>query len=118
MITRPFPLEKYRFYFHDNRVIAVSTYAKQTVRGTAICDASDSYDVETGKKLAAARCNEKIAAKRLKRASEKFRQAENELRAAQDRMNKMREYLNDSVIGYNEAAIETDTLVKNLKGIN
>ena len=36
-----FPLSKYQFYVHNNRVIAVSTYAGKTVRGIAICDNND-----------------------------------------------------------------------------
>ena len=55
----------YRYFIAGNKVIAVSTYAGKTVRGIAICSPEDKFDIEFGKKLAAARCNEKVAEKRL-----------------------------------------------------
>lgn len=109
-----YPLEKYRFYQNGNKIIAVSTYAKGTVRGVSICHPGDNFNIETGKMLAALRCNEKVAAKRLKRAGAKFRDAEAKFNAAKAEMEKMREYLNDSVVAYNEAAIETDTYISGL----
>ena len=67
---KEFPLERYKFYIAKNKVIAVSTYAGKTVRGVAVCADSDTFDIEKGKRLAAARCNVKIAEKRLKNAEE------------------------------------------------
>ena len=67
-----FPLEKYRYYIAGNKIIAVSTYAGRTVRGVAICHPQDSFDIEAGKKLAAARCNQKVADKRYERALSKY----------------------------------------------
>ena len=71
-----FPIEKYKFIVvnHANgepyKVIALSTYAGKTVRGVATCSEKDKFDLEVGKKLAAARCNSKVAEKRYKRAAE------------------------------------------------
>lgn len=59
------------FEFHTDghsKVIAVSSFAGQTVRGVAKCAPNDEFDLEYGKRLAAARCAVKIATKRMNRA--------------------------------------------------
>ena len=66
-----FPLEKYRFYTNGNKVVAVSTYAGKTVRGVAKCAPEDTFDLEKGKEIAAARCAVRIAQKRYARAESK-----------------------------------------------
>ena len=60
---------KYRYYTNGkNVVVAVASYAGRTVRGVAKCSDQDEFNLETGKKLAAARCAMKIAKKRVKYA--------------------------------------------------
>lgn len=63
---------KYKFVVTDKKVIAISTFAKQPVRGVAVCAPGDKFDEETGKKLARLRCAAKIAEKRLKEATNWF----------------------------------------------
>ena len=63
-MKREFSLDRYRFYVAGNKVVAVSSYAGQTVRGVAICSDADAFDLQKGKELAAARCSVKIARKR------------------------------------------------------
>lgn len=109
-----FPLEKYRFYQNGNRIIAVSTYGKKTVRGVAICHPEDSFDIETGKRIAAARCNEKVAQKRLERASQKAKEANIAVEAARKHQADMNEYYNDAFVAYNLAAQEYDALIASL----
>lgn len=72
MFKKEFPIDKYKFYFAGNKVIAVSTYGGQRVRGVAVCSNEDEFDVEKGKALAAARCNLKVARKRYDRANAKY----------------------------------------------
>ena len=72
-----FPIEKYNFIQHKTedgreRIIALSTYCGRPVRGVAICSADDNFDLEAGKRLAAARCELKVANKRAKYAQEKL----------------------------------------------
>lgn len=73
-----FPIEKYKFYVGKRadgtpyKVIAVSSFAGQPVRGVAVCNPRDEFDLEKGKALAAARCNFKVAQKRYRRAMEKL----------------------------------------------
>lgn len=110
-----YPLEKYRFYTNGNRVIAVSTYAGKTVRGVAICHPDDNFDIEIGKRIAAARCNEKVAERRLARASNKAIEAGLEVVKAQQHQKDMQAYYNDAFIAYNDAAREHDQLIESLR---
>lgn len=91
-------------------VVAISSYAGKPVRGIAKCNPGDSFDVEFGKKLAAARCNLKIAQKRHKRAHDKYLEAVRnaELAAVEAKRNvdKMRDYFCDSKDAYDIAAEE------------
>lgn len=109
-----FPLEKYRFYFAGNKIIAISTYAGKITRGVAICHPEDKFDKEIGKKLAAARCNEKIAQKRYNRAQSKYIEACKVRDAALLEVDKMKEYMNDSFIAMNEAAQTCDNIIKEI----
>ena len=60
---------KYRYYTNgENVVVAVASYAGRTIRGVARCSEQDEFDLEIGKKLAAARCAMKIARARVKNA--------------------------------------------------
>lgn len=110
-----YPIDKYRFYFAGNKIIAVSSYAGRQVRGVAICHPDDKFDVETGKKIAAARCNHKIAEKRYARAQAKFAAAEKQVADAQKHLANMRDYMNDSFVAMNEAAQEYDQMIAKLR---
>ena len=110
-----FPLEKYRYYVDGNRVIAVSTYCGKTVRGVAVCHPDDTFDLELGKRIAAAKCNERVAFKRLERASNKAMEAGLDVVRAQQHQDAMRAYYNDAYIAYNEAAAEHDALISSLR---
>jgi hypothetical protein len=108
-IKMNFPIEKYRYYVHGTDIIAVSTYAGKTVRGVAKCDPNDKFDAEKGKVLAAARCNDRVAQKRLKRAKRKLQEAMALLDAATEQVSKMRHYFEDAV---DEADRAIDNLIK------
>ena len=95
--------DKYRFYTSKNKVIAVSTYASRPVRGVAKCDPEDVFSIECGKELAMARCNEKIAEKRVKRAQRKFKEAHDAYVVAKRFYENMTKYLDDSLIAHAEA---------------
>ena len=62
---------KYKFYTNGtNTVVCKSTFAKRVVAGVAKCNPNDQFSLEFGKQLAQARCDYKIAKKRLKYAKE------------------------------------------------
>lgn len=91
-----FPINKYRFYTTNNKVIAVSTYAGRTVKGVAKCNPGDEFSMDKGKELAAARCAVKIARKRLNRAQRKENEAVAAYRQASMHMDKMTTYCSDA----------------------
>lgn len=92
-----YPFNKYKFYFGNGKVIAVSTYAGRIVKGVAKCDPSDNFDIEKGKQLAAARCNAKVAAKRVKRAQSELEKAISEFSNASSKVVTMNDYLTDAL---------------------
>lgn len=100
-----FPIEKYRFIVSDNKVIALSSYAGRTVRGIAVCSPEDEFDLDYGKRLAAARCNEKVCAKRRIRAAQKKAEAEMYLRIVQEYLRDMTDYYRDALDEHQEAMI-------------
>ena len=108
-------MSKYRVYNAGNKVIAVSTYAGKPVRGIAKCDPEDTFSIDGGKNLAIARCNEKIADKRVKRAMRKHTEAYEAYIAARRFYEKMVEYLNDSLIAQDEAKKRVEDILASLE---
>lgn len=114
-----FSLDKYKFaFFKDENgkatVSARSTYAGKTVKGYAKCDPRDSYDVESGKALAAARCNAKIAEKRVARAQRQVAKAAQMVKDAQAYEAKMKAYLSDSIVEADNAESHVADLLKKM----
>ena len=75
--------DNYKYVVTPTKVIALSTYAGKVVRGIAKCSPQDKFDEEYGKMLAAARCNLKVAEKRLKRADKVYTAASKAMRLAE-----------------------------------
>ena len=92
-----YPIEKYKFYTNGSRIIAVSTYAGKIVRGIANCHDGDEFSLEKGKQLAALRCAEKIARKRLNRAERKVDEAYCAYMNAEAYLDKMCDYKGDAL---------------------
>ena len=93
------------------KIVAYSTYAGQSVRGVAKCAPDDEFDIEFGKKLAAARCNVKVARKRLKRALEMRDAAWDEYLKAEDRLLKEEDYVDDANSALTEAEIYLGSII-------
>lgn len=106
--------DKYKYYSGKNEVVAVSTYAGKTVRGVAKCHADDEFDFSKGQKLAAARCHEKIAKKRLRRAERKMKEAYQQVTDAVEYYNRMVDYKKDSVEDLQLAQSEVITLLSEM----
>lgn len=99
-----YPLSKYRFYHYvgkddggKNTICAVSTYAGRDVKGYAKCHPDDAFDEEKGMELAAARCNARIAEKRVERAERKVQEALDRLAEAQEFLEDMNIYRQDAI---------------------
>ena len=115
-----FPLEKYRFYIATKvdgtpyKVFATSTYGGRTVRGSAKCSPEDTFDMELGRELAAARCNLKVAEKRANRAHKAYREAKDELKVAEQRFSDMDKYSSDARKAYLEARSHLEQLLSEM----
>ena len=103
----------YKFYQYNRqradgtsnvRIVAVSSFAGKPVKGYADLHPVDEFDINYGKELAAARCAEKIAAKRCKRAYNKVDEATAQVNAAMAHLQKMMQYEADAEAAYNIAA--------------
>ena len=98
----------YRVYETPTQVIAVSSFAGQTVRGVAKCNPADEFDSEKGAALAAARCGVKIAEKRVKRAYSKVDEAKDIVDAAIAHLSEMVKYQADAEASLNGAQFELE----------
>lgn len=98
----------YKYIETPNKVIALSTYAGKTVRGIAKCHPNDTFDIEFGRKLAAARCNAKIAAKRVANAQNKYWAAHDKLVEANNVFEKTTTYYLDAVAQLKDAETYLD----------
>ena len=107
-----YPVEKYNIVVHQHKdyktteIIAYSTYAGKVVKGNAIVHENDTYDEEKGKKLAIARCAEKIARKRKTRAARLLKKAQTQLAMAQKYVADMTAYHNDACAEVEETQAE------------
>ena len=114
-----FSTDRYKFYHYtgkdgEDTIAAVSTYAGKTVKAYAKCDPRDSFDEKSGKILAAARCNAKVAEKREARARRKVIDAQRQLDAARHYYENMARYLDDAQREASQAKIEVSQLEKKL----
>lgn len=97
-----YSLDKYKYHICTKadgspyKIVATSTYAGKTVRGVSKCDPKDTFSMEAGKELAAARCNEKVARKRADRAMKKVLEAKESYGREIAWYNRMVDYYNDS----------------------
>lgn len=105
---------KYKIYNSDNTVVAVSSFAKKPIRGVAKCDPTDVFSLETGTDLAVARCNSKIAAKRVKAAAAKLTNAREELARAQAHFDEMSAYYTDAITKLTTAQTEVQGILASL----
>ena len=104
MIKNP----SYRIYETPNKVIAVSSFAGQTVRGVAKCNPADEFDPDKGAALAAARCGVKIAEKRVKRAYSKVDEAKQAVCDALNHLSDMMKYEADAEATLSNAQFELE----------
>jgi hypothetical protein len=94
-------------------VIALSTYEGKTVKGVARCHPTDEFDLEKGKAIAAARCNEAVSIKRAKRAARKVDEARMQVADAVRHLNNMQLYLADAETALSQAVLDKTTLLAN-----
>ena len=105
-IIKMYPIEKYQFKVYEKTnedgskssiVVALSTYCGKVVKGVAKCMESDPFSLETGKKLAAARCDLKVCIKRKKRAMKKMYEVVQQIEELKLEYDKLHKYADDSI---------------------
>ena len=115
-----YPAEKYNIVIHQHpeyagvEIIAWSTYAGKPVYGKAICRNGDTYNEDTGKRLAIARCAAKIARKRMKRADRLSIEAAHASIEAKRYLDKMNHYYEDARNEVIETEAAVDSILKEL----
>ena len=107
--------DRYKYVVTPTKIIAISTYAGQTVRGVAKCHPNDTFDEEFGKTLAAARCDVKVAQRRLRNAQKREEEAYEKCLAAEKQLDRMSEYVDDANYELSLAEIFLNTLLDNEK---
>lgn len=107
----------YKIYKSEksNKIVALSSFAGKTIKGVAKCDPSDSFSTEFGVELAVARCNSKVASKRVKYAAKKLIDAQVTLEEAQKQFELMFAYYNDSIRRSKEADDEVESILDSIK---
>ena len=115
-----YPLDKYKYVIRtmangNKQIIALSTYGGKVVKGKATCAPDDNYDEETGKKLAAARCELKVAKKRYQRAITKRRAADIELSRQKRYLQECQCYEIDSAYALDEANENLNIIINSLQ---
>ena len=108
-------LKDFRFFKTNNKVVAIRTYIGKTVKGIAKCDPRDNYDEEIGMKLAAARCNNKVATKRMHRSYNEMLAAERDLKIAEAKLTKASNYFQYACLEKSQAKAELDNILEPLK---
>ena len=105
---------KYKIDEEKRTIVALSTFAGKTVAGVARCAPTDEFNIETGKKIAAARCSVKIAEKRMKRAEECYSYAVEAMKYWCEYATKMKHYDADSVEAYKKAVAALAEIEENI----
>ena len=100
------------YYLPDGTTIALSHFAGKTVKGVAYLKPGDIYDKETGEKIAAAKCNEKIAGLRYQRAMRMWEEAVEAFHVAAAALDNMDEYCERSYEEWDAAQNDLVELIK------
>lgn len=102
------------FSYFRKKIIRTKKFAGKSYRGIAKCDPVDDYDQEKGEELALARCEAKIANKKMQIAILRFNTAQKQLRYAYDRMIKANNYYNKAIHELNEANMFLENIEQEL----
>lgn len=103
---------RYKFYTNGiNTVVCKSTFAKRVVAGVAKCNPNDQFSLEFGKQLAQARCDYKIAKKRLKYAKEQRFLSNKEMVEAERKHTQMQKYMERAIKELDSARENVERLV-------
>ena len=103
---------KHKFYYSENKVIAVSAYKNGYVRGIAKCHPEDPFDKEFGERLAGARCDALHARKKYLHARNKAKLAYEALQRATKAYEEAKKFEKDTGLKLREA-LDNEILINN-----
>ena len=89
-------MRQYTYHVTEDKVYCITKFAGKAIKGVAKCDPEDTFNLDTGKKLAQLRCIAKIAKKKHKIAIMKMEEARNKLHDATKYMITAEENYNDT----------------------
>lgn len=107
-------MAKYKFIHNGRETICISSYAKKTVKGISKARVEDTYDAQIGDSLAKARCDFKVAEKRVKNATACLAEAESFLKEVSDYYAKMLKYYDDAISERTVAKNNLESLLETL----
>lgn len=106
---------RYRYYAFDNKIICISSYCNKDVKAYARCSPEDTFNFEVGRDLARARCDYKIALKRMKRAKTEHAAATKAVKSALEYQERMQGYYANAATEFEKAATALEKLEDDLK---
>ena len=104
----------YKIVVLKDKVLAISTFAGKTVKGVATCSPDDIFDADKGAELAAARCNKKVAKKRVRHAEKKLAEALRIRFEADEYVKKMTDYVMASKAELVDAEDDLEKIIKGM----
>lgn len=119
-----YPIEKYQFktYTQTNKdgtttkaVVALSTYAGRVVRGVAKCRDDDTFDLEKGKQLAAARCDFKVCSKRMRQSFKKCLEMDKKIATLREHHRKLNNRYSNAHNEWTESHLRLSVIEDSLK---
>ena len=115
-MIKDYPLKRYKFFVTGRKsTIAETKFMGRKVRAKALLAEGDEYDEHAGKVLAAARCNEKVAEIRMKKAEKRLAEAADAAKRAQAELAEATMYAGEAEIGLLSARKRTKNVLADLK---
>ena len=105
---------KYRYYIAGKKVICVTMYAGKSVRGVAICSEDDTFNFDAGQRLAKARCDHKLAERRMSRIEKELQDIANQQKVLANKHNKLIDSLMKANTSVEDAKEQVNSLVSGL----
>lgn len=91
-------IDKYHFYYDraNRSVICTTFYKGKSIRAVAKCDPEDSFNLETGKKLAYLRCRHKFLLRKAAVAADAYAKTYVAYVRAENKLQKAVDFVNDT----------------------
>lgn len=99
----------------QRKVICISSYAGRPVKGVAKCAPNDEFSMEYGRRLAQARCDVKIAGKRMEATAGKYVKTAIEINRLAKEAEKYHTFYEKNYNDYSAAIVNLDAIINESK---